>query len=64
MWVVIGYMKSRGWKCDEIWDEGALSNLAKIDKETKKVIKRADGKVMKPEGWQEPDFTKFAKNAK
>jgi len=64
MWVVIGYMKSRGWDCNGIWDEGALSNLAKIDKATGKVIKRADGKVLKPEGWQEPDFTTFAKNVK
>jgi predicted HAD superfamily Cof-like phosphohydrolase len=61
IWVIIGYMKSRGWDCEAIWDEGAQSNLAKIDKETGKVIKREDGKVLKPEGWKPPDFSKFVK---
>ena len=60
IWVIVGYMQSRGWDCDRIWDEGALSNLTKIDKETGKVIKREDGKVLKPEGWKKPDFSKFA----
>lgn len=62
IWVIVGYMKSRGWDCDSIWDEGALSNLSKIDKQTGKVLKREDGKVMKPEGWKRPDFTKFVGN--
>ena len=61
IWVIVGYMLSRGWDCERIWDEGALSNLKKIDKDTKKVLKRDDGKVLKPEGWQPPDFTKFVK---
>ncbi len=59
IWVIVGYMQSRGWDCDKIWDEGALSNLKKIDRATGKVLKREDGKVMKPEGWKPPDFTKF-----
>ena len=59
IWVIVGYMQSRGWDCDKLWDEGALSNLKKIDRATGKVLKREDGKVMKPEGWQPPDFTKF-----
>ena len=61
IWVIIGYMLSRGWDCNKIWDEGALSNLRKIDKETRKVLKREDGKVLKPEGWQPPNFSKFVK---
>jgi predicted HAD superfamily Cof-like phosphohydrolase len=61
MWVIVGYMLSKGWDCEKIWDEGALSNLRKIDKKTKKVLKREDGKVLKPEGWQPPDFSKFVK---
>jgi predicted HAD superfamily Cof-like phosphohydrolase len=59
MWVIVGYMLSRGWNPNKIWDEGALSNLRKIDPATKKVLKREDGKVMKPENWQAPDFSKF-----
>jgi predicted HAD superfamily Cof-like phosphohydrolase len=61
IWVIVGYMMSRGWDCNKIWDEGALSNLRKIDKETRKVLKRDDGKVLKPEGWQPPNFTKFVR---
>ena len=61
MWVIAGYMKSRGWDCENIWDEGAKSNLSKIDKATSKVIKREDGKILKPEGWKPPDFAKFVK---
>lgn len=58
IWVIVGYMLSRGWDCNKIWDEGSLSNLRKIDRETKKVLKRDDGKVLKPEGWSPPDFSK------
>lgn len=61
IWVIVGFMKSRGWDCEEIWDEGAKSNLAKIDPVSGKVLKRSDGKVLKPEGWQKPDFSKFVK---
>ena len=61
MWVIIGYMKSRGWDCEQIWDEGAKSNLSKIDPVTGFVKRREDGKILKPEGWQPPDFTKFVK---
>ena len=61
IWVIVGYMLSKGWDCEKIWDEGALSNLKKIDRTTRKVLKREDGKVLKPEGWQPPDFSKFVK---
>ena len=61
MWVIVGYMKSRGWDCEEIWDEGAQSNLSKIDPVTLRVKKRDDGKILKPEGWKPPDFAKFVK---
>lgn len=62
IWVIVGYMLSRGWPCNKIWDEGALSNLKKIDRETQRVLKREDGKVLKPEGWQPPNFSKFVKS--
>lgn len=61
MWVIVGYMRSRGWDCEGIWDEGAKSNLSKIDPNTGLVKRREDGKILKPEGWQPPDFTKFVK---
>jgi predicted HAD superfamily Cof-like phosphohydrolase len=59
MWVIVGYMKSRGWDCEGIWDEGAKSNLSKIDPVTGFVKRRDDGKILKPEGWQPPNFSKF-----
>jgi len=59
MWVIIGYMKARGWDCESAWDEGAKSNLSKIDQFTGKVIRREDGKILKPEGWKPPNFKKF-----
>ena len=59
IWVIVGYMKSRGWDCENVWDEGAKSNLSKIDPATGLVRRREDGKILKPEGWQPPDFSKF-----
>ena len=41
------------------WDEVAKRNLCKIDSNTDKVIRREDGKILKPEGWKPPDLTKF-----
>ena len=61
IWVIIGYMRSRGWDCESAWDEGAKSNLSKIDPATGLVRRREDGKILKPEGWKPPDFTKFVK---
>lgn len=61
IWVVVGYMHSRGWDCEEVWDEGAKSNLSKIDPVTGKVKRRADGKILKPDGWKPPNFKKFVK---
>lgn len=61
IWVIVGYMRSRGWDCDKIWDHGAGTNLAKIDPETGLVRRREDGKILKPEGWKEPDFAQFVR---
>ena len=36
------------------WDAVLQTNLAKVDPETGKVRRRADGKVLKPEGWVSP----------
>jgi NTP pyrophosphatase (non-canonical NTP hydrolase) len=58
-WVALGYALSRGWDLHAIWKEGAQSNLSKIDAETGKVIRREDGKILKPAKWAPPDFSKF-----
>lgn len=59
IWVILGFCHMKGFKVKEAWDEVADSNLAKIDTKTGKVIKREDGKVLKPEGWQPPNLSKF-----
>lgn len=61
IWVIVGYMHARGWDSEAAWDEGAQSNLSKIDAKTGKVIRREDGKILKPEGWKPPNFAKFVK---
>lgn len=61
IWVIVAYAKTRGWDIDKAWDEGAKSNLFKIDQASGRVIRREDGKILKPKGWQPPDFSKFVK---
>lgn len=61
LWVIIAYTKARGWDIDAAWDEGAKSNLYKIDQNSGRVTRRADGKILKPPGWNPPDFSKFVK---
>jgi predicted HAD superfamily Cof-like phosphohydrolase len=39
----------------KIWNEVSRSNLSKISPNGK-VIKREDGKVLKPEGWSPPNI--------
>ena len=59
IWVTLGFCYMKGYDVDGAWAEVARSNLAKIDPTTGKVIKRADGKVLKPEGWTPPNLTPF-----
>lgn len=57
--VTVGAIHSLGANGEGAWNEVMSTNFAKIDKATNKVIKRADGKVLKPEGWRPPDLGKF-----
>ena len=56
IWTLIGYAHAKGYPIEAAWDAVALSNLRKIDLRTGKVNRRADGKVLKPEGWKPPDI--------
>jgi predicted HAD superfamily Cof-like phosphohydrolase len=49
----------KGYDVEGAWNEVARSNLAKIDAATGKVVKREDGKVLKPEGWTAPKLDTF-----
>ena len=57
--VTIGAIHSAGFDGEGGWKEVMRSNFAKIDKETGKVRKREDGKVLKPLGWAPPDLKPF-----
>lgn len=57
--VTVGAIHSAGFDGEGGWKEVMRTNFAKIDKETGKVRKREDGKVLKPIGWTAPELEKF-----
>jgi predicted HAD superfamily Cof-like phosphohydrolase len=57
--VTIGAIHSMGADGEGAWKEVMRTNFAKIDKETGKVRKREDGKVLKPLGWESPELVQF-----
>jgi predicted HAD superfamily Cof-like phosphohydrolase len=57
--VTIGAIHSGGFDAEGAWKEVMKTNFAKIDKETGKVRKREDGKVLKPVGWKAPELEPF-----
>jgi predicted HAD superfamily Cof-like phosphohydrolase len=57
--VTIGAIHSAGFDAEGAWKEVMSTNFAKIDRETGKVRKREDGKVLKPLGWTAPELTPF-----
>ena len=52
--VCIGAGHSAGLPMEEGWREVIRSNMAKVDPETGFVKKRADGKILKRDGWTPP----------
>lgn len=59
IWVILSYCHAKKYDIRGAWDEVTKTNLSKIDSTTGKVRRREDGKILKPEGWKEPDFSKF-----
>ena len=59
IWVMVGYALSRGWDIKGAYEEVARSNMSKVDKASGKLIKREDGKVLKPESYSPPDLSSF-----
>ena len=57
--VTIGAIHSMGADAEGAWKEVMSTNFAKIDRETGKVRKREDGKVLKPLGWTPPDLKPY-----
>lgn len=54
-WVIEGLEHTLQLPQQNIWDEVARSNLEKIS-ENGTVLRREDGKILKPEGWTPPDI--------
>jgi predicted HAD superfamily Cof-like phosphohydrolase len=61
MVVTAGAIHSAGMDGEGGWKEVMRTNFAKIDKETGKVRKREDGKVLKPVGWTPPDLAPYVR---
>ena len=57
--VTIGAIHSMGADAEAAWKEVMQTNFNKIDKETGKVRKREDGKVLKPLNWQPPQLSEY-----
>jgi|TARA_R110002124_G_scaffold90036_2_gene229929 predicted HAD superfamily Cof-like phosphohydrolase len=57
--VTMGAIRAAGWDGEAAWKEVMDTNFAKIDPTTGKVIKREDGKVLKPKGWLAPQLSQF-----
>lgn len=60
IWVIAGYMLARGWLARSGWDEVVRSNLSKIP-EGGVMLRREDGKFLKPPGYSRPELERFLK---
>jgi predicted HAD superfamily Cof-like phosphohydrolase len=59
--VTMGAIRAGGFDGEGAWNEVMRTNFAKIDRETGKVRKREDGKVLKPSNWSPPNLAPFIK---
>lgn len=57
--VCIGAGHSAGYPMEQGWDAVVISNLRKIDPATGQVLRREDGKILKPEGWRPPNLARL-----
>ena len=60
--VTIGAIHSMGANGEGAWNEVMRTNFAKVDPVTGLVRRREDGKVLKPDGWQPPNLSKFVRS--
>jgi predicted HAD superfamily Cof-like phosphohydrolase len=59
--VTVGALHSLGVDAEGAWREVIRSNMSKVDQATGKVLKRDDGKVMKPDTYSPPVLAPFVK---
>lgn len=56
VYIIAGTALEYGIPLERVFAEVHRSNMAKVDPETGKVRRRADGKVLKPAQWAPPDI--------
>ena len=61
IYIICGTAVSYGIPLDDIFEEVHASNMAKLV--DGKVIRRADGKIQKPEGWEPPNIERILRDA-
>jgi hypothetical protein len=59
VWVVKGLFTTLGIDFDQVWEEIRASNMSKVVEG--KVIRREDGKILKPDTYFKPDIQKVLK---
>lgn len=59
--VTIGAMHSLGVDAEGGWNEVIRSNMSKVDATSGKLLKREDGKILKPETYSPPNLAPFVK---
>ena len=60
--VTVGAVHSLGVDAEGAWKEVLRSNLAKVDPASGRVLRREDGKVLKPADWEPPRLAQFVKS--
>lgn len=60
IYIVCGTALAYGIPLDRVFEEVHKSNMAKLD-ENGNVIRREDGKILKPAGWQPPNILNVLK---
>jgi phosphoribosyl-ATP pyrophosphohydrolase len=60
IYIICGTAVSYGIPLDDIFEEVHASNMAKLV--DGKVLRRADGKIQKPEGWEPPDIERILRD--
>jgi predicted HAD superfamily Cof-like phosphohydrolase len=61
--VTVGAIHSMGADAESAWKEVFRSNMAKVDPITGRVMKREDGKVLKPANWEPPRLSGFLRKS-
>ncbi len=63
IWVIEGLAHTMGIPIQQVWNEVARSNHSKVS-ESGKVLKRSDGKILKPDTYSPPDIKTVLENSK